>query len=293
MYLRNTISVGAFLCLVSVGVGRAEEKQDWPQFRGPTRDGISKETKWNPKALEGGAKVLWKANVGEGWSSVSVSGDKVFTMGWKDDQDTVYALNVKDGKEAWKYSYPCQKCDYAGPRATPVTDGKVVYSLSHAGDLFCLSAQDGKVIWKKNVVSELGASVPRWNLAGSPVIQGELLLVNAGESGMALNRKTGEKVWSSGAGPGGYSAPVVFKHEGKDCVAVFGAKAVYGVELATGRRLWSSAWETRYDVNAADPIFLDGKLFISSGYDRGCALLDIKGDQEMRFTLPWKAVITQ
>ena len=271
--------VGVLVGLASTSVGQVSEKQDWQQFRGPNRDGISKETAWNPKALEGGAKVLWKASVGAGWSSMSICGDKVFVMGWKDDQDTVYALNVKDGKEAWKYSYPCPKCSYEGPRATPVTDGKVVYSLSHAGDLFCLAIKDGAVVWKKNIVSEFGAQLPKWNLAGSPVIQGDLLLLNAGESGMALNRTTGEKVWTSGGGPGGYSAPVVFKADGKDCVAIFSAKAVYGVEFATGKKLWSSVWETKYDVNAADPIYSDGKVFISSGYDRGCALIDVKGDQ--------------
>ncbi len=270
-------AVGVLLGLAPVCFGQSADKQDWPQFRGPNGDGISRETGWNPNALAGGAKVLWNANVGEGWSSVTISGDKVFTMGWRDDSNTVYALNVKDGQVVWKHSYPSRKVDYPGPRATPVTDGKVVYSLGQGGEVLCLAARDGKLIWQKNIASDLGAKPPNWNFSASPVIQDDLLLINAGEYGMALNRKTGEVVWTSGAGPCGYSAPVVFKNEGKECVAVFGAKAVYGVELATGRKLWSMAWETSYDVNAADPIFSGGKMFISSGYNRGCALLDLAG----------------
>ncbi|MEI6218365.1 MAG: PQQ-binding-like beta-propeller repeat protein [bacterium] len=282
MYLRidPTVSVvGVMLGLAFASAGRADDKFDWPQFRGPDRDGISKETNWNPKALEGGAKTLWKFNVGEGWSSVSISGNKVFAMGWKDDQDTVYALDAKNGKELWKHSYPCKKFDYPGPRATPVTDGKVVYSLSHDGDLLCLGVDEGKVLWTTNILSGFGMANPHWHLAGSPVIQGDLLVINAGEYGLALNRNTGEKIWASGGGTGGYATPVVFKNGGKECVAIFGAKAIYGVELSTGRKLWSTGWETKYDINAADPIFSDGKLFISSGYDRGGALLDIRGDQ--------------
>jgi len=278
MFVKNGALV-VLLVLASASYGQTSEKQDWPQFRGPDRNGISMETKWNPKALQGGAKVLWKANVGEGWSSVAISGDKLFTMGWKGGQDTVCALNIKDGTTVWKYSYPSEKCDYTGPRATPATDGKVIYSLGAGGQISCLAAMDGKVLWKKNLVSEFGVSTPRWNLAGSPVIAGDLLLINAGECGLALNRKTGAKVWASGAGPGGYSTPVVFKQNGKECVAIFGAKAVYGLELATGRKLWSRKWETEYDVNAADPICSGSKVFISSGYDRGCALLDINGGQ--------------
>ena len=276
---RTACVAGVLFGLAAGSYGQATAQQDWPQFRGPDRDGISRETNWNPRALEGGAKILWKANVGEGWSGVSVWGDKVLTMGWKDGQDTVYALNATDGKTMWTHSHPSPKCQYQGPRATPVTDGEAVYTLSHGGDLFCLGIKDGGVTWKKNIVSEFGVLLPTWNLAGSPVIQGDLLLLNAGEHGMALNRKTGGKVWTSGAGPGGYSAPVVFRSGGKECVAIFGAKAIYGVELATGRKLWSSGWETRYDVNAADPICSDGQVFISSGYDRGCALIDVKGDQ--------------
>ena len=256
----------------------AAESFDWPQFRGPNHDGISRETTWNPKALSGEPKIAWKANVGQGWSSVSVCGDKLFTTGNVEDNDIVYALSVKDGKEVWRYSYACQAGNHAGPRSTPTTDGKVVYTLSRAGHLFCLSAADGKVIWQKSVLSELGAVNTMYGLAGSPVIYGDMLLLNVGETGVALDRMSGSTIWAS-RGKGGYSTPVVFKNGDKDCVALFSSKGLRLVEPETGKRLASSDWETHHDCNAADPIHLNGKIFISSGYDTGCALIDVSGDQ--------------
>ena len=256
----------------------AAQEEDWPQFRGPDRNGISKETKWNPKALSAGAKIIWKANVGLGWSTVSISGDKLLTMGNENNQDSVIALNVKDGKQVWKHSYDCKAGDYPGPRATPTIDGQQVYALSQDGRLLSLDLKTGKVKWEKNVIAEFGVKNAKWNLSGSPVVQGELLVINAGEHGLALNKQTGAKVWTSGEGPGGYACPVVYNNGNVECLAVFGRDAVFGVELKSGRKLWSSPWETEYDVNAADPIVEGGKLFISSGYKKGCTLLDVTGE---------------
>ncbi|OGV57958.1 MAG: hypothetical protein A2283_15415 [Lentisphaerae bacterium RIFOXYA12_FULL_48_11] len=265
-------------CLISALSGLSAERVDWPQFRGPNRDGISKENTWNPNALSSGPKIVWKINVGEGWSSVSIYGDKLFTMGNVNGKDIVYALNVKDGKEVWRHSYPCDAGNYSGPRTTPTTDGKVVYTLSRNGDLFCLNMTDGKVIWEKNVLRDGGGENITWGLAGSPVIYGDMLLINAGEAGVAMNCKNGAKIWSS-SGKGGYSTPVVFKKGGVDCVALFSSKGLCVVEAKSGKQVGFVNWETSYDVNAADPLPINDKLFISSGYNRGCALVDISGAQ--------------
>jgi outer membrane protein assembly factor BamB len=278
MRLRNKIVVGMIICLFVVNGTRAVDNFDWPQFRGPDRNGISKETAWNPGALSGGAKVAWKVNVGQGWSSVSICGDKLFTLGNVNDQDIVYALNVKDGKEIWRHIYPCRAGNYPGPRSTPATDGRVVYSISRDGEVSCLNIQDGKEIWKKNVLSAAGAENINWGIAGSPVIYGEMLICGAGDAGVAVNRKTGEKIWSS-SGQSGYATPVVFQHGDKDLVTVFGGKGLSVVEAKTGKKMNFTSWETKYDVNAADPIPFNGKIFISSGYGRGCALIDVSSTQ--------------
>ncbi len=262
---------------IVAGHAQGAEVYDWPQFRGANRDGISRETQWNPLALQGGVKILWKAEVGEGYSAVSIKGDRLFTMGHKDKSDTLYALSLKDGKALWKHSYPCEAGSYPGPRATPATDGKLVYSLSREGLLLCLDAATGAVKWSKDLMKEYGAVNLGWGFSGSPVIKGEKVLVNAGEYGVVLNRNTGAKVWSSPGGKGGYAAPVEFSGGGKECLALFGAKALYGVDLATGSKLWSFPWKTSYDVNAADPIVSDGLMFISSGYNNAGTVIDISG----------------
>ncbi len=262
---------------IVAGNAQGAEVYDWPQFRGANRDGISKETQWNPLALQGGVKILWKAEVGEGYSAVSIKGDRLFTVGNKDKADTLYALSLKDGKEIWSYSYPCEAGSYPGPRATPATDGKLVYSMSREGLLLCLDAGTGGVKWKKDLMKEFGAKNLTWGFSGSPVIKGDKVLVNAGEYGVVLNRNTGAKVWASPPGKGGYAAPVEFSVGGKECLALFGAKALYGVDLETGNKLWSFPWKTAHDINAADPIVSDGRMFISSGYNNAGTVLDITG----------------
>ena len=266
--------------LMATSQGLAAGQTDWPQFRGANQNGISTETQWNPQALSKGGKIAWKTNLGAGYASVAISGDRVFTVGNKENQDTVYALNLKDGTPLWKYSYACAAGgSFPGPRATPATDGKRVYTLSRDGQLFCLNADTGAVYWQKNLFTEFKAGNLKWGLSPSPIIKGNLLLLNACEYGIVLNRLTGEKIWASPAGIGGYAAPVLYSAGNTDCLAVFGAKALYGVELNTGKKLWSSNWETSYDVNASDPIPFNGKIFISSGYGKGAGVIDVTGPQ--------------
>ncbi|MEI6516970.1 MAG: PQQ-binding-like beta-propeller repeat protein [bacterium] len=264
---------------IMAGSVQGAEVFDWPQFRGANRDGISKETQWNPRALQNGAKLLWTAQLGKGYSAVAVKGDRLFTMGNKDNQDRVYALSLKDGKVLWTHSYPCDAGSYPGTRATPATDGSLVYTLSREGLLLCLDAGTGAVKWSKDLMKEFDAKPLGWGFAGSPVIKGDKILVNAGEYGVVLNRNTGAKVWASPGGVAGYAAPVEFTLGGKECLALFSSKGLYGVDLATGTKLWSYPWHTSYDVNAADPIVSDGRIFISSGYNSAGAVLDVRGPE--------------
>lgn len=260
-----------------VSTALATDKKDWPQFRGPNRDGIGREATWNPQALTNGGIVAWRAQVGNGYSSVVVAGNKAFTLGNKNNQDTLYALNLQDGRVIWQHSYPCNAGSYPGPRATPATDGTLVYTFSREGDVFCLDAVTGAIKWQQNVTREFKAKNLGWGFSASPVIKGDTLLLNACEHGLALNRLTGAKIWASPAGTGGYAAPLPYTLGGKECLAIFGAKALHGVDLHTGEKLWSIPWETSYDVNAADPIYHNGKIFISSGYGKGATVVDITG----------------
>jgi len=251
---------------------------DWPRWRGPDANGISKETGWTTRWPAEGPKRLWTAKVGIGFASFSVANGRVYTTGNTDNTDTIFCFDANTGKELWKHSYP-EKLDAkyyeGGTSATPTVDGDRVYSLSKRGELFCLEASKGTVIWSKNAAKELKAKLPTWGFAGSVFVERDMALLNVGTSGAALDKKTGNILWSSGADEAGYSTPVTFDLRGERGVALAGKKDVFTVRLKDGRELWRHPWKTKYDVNAADPIVSGNVMFISSGYGHGCALLDL------------------
>jgi len=135
--------------------------------------------------------------------------------------------------------------------------------------------KNGKVRWARHLVDAFGAEPPTWDFAGSPVVAGDRLILNAGQAGLALDKRTGARLWGSGRGPGGYAAPVLATLAGKPGVVIFGEEAVYGVDLASGSPLWSIDWRTGSNVNAADPVVFDGKVFVASAYNKGCAVFDV------------------
>jgi len=264
------------ICLgAAVGTVAAD---DWPIYRGPAHNGISAETGWfTPGASP---KVLWSADIGRSCSSIAVVGNRAYSMGNKADEDIVYCFDVANGKELWKYSYPAKlepKMYEGGPNATPTVDGKYVYTFSKRGKVLCLNAETGQKIWE----AQIKAKMPTWGFAGSVLPVGDKLILNAGPAGTALAKATGKVVWDSGTETGGYSTPVPVETGGNKAVVLFSAKSVVAVNVDDGKELWQYEWKTSYDVNAADPVMVDGgkKVFISSGYNHGCAMLDVSTGQ--------------
>jgi outer membrane protein assembly factor BamB len=249
---------------------------DWTRWRGPEGTGISAENDWKPLAVAS-PKVKWKMNVGVGHSSFSVAGKALYTMGNVAEKDIIYCLDAETGKETWRFSYPCASGNYKGTRATPVLDGDSLYTLGRDGDAHCLDAKTGKVKWQTNLMKQHGSAAGTWGMAGSPLILGAMVVYNARAAGLALDKATGKKVWETGGGPCGYASPVAFKLGAKECLAVFGNQEITVTDATNGKRVFSHPWKTQYDVNAADPVFFDNKLFITSGYEHGCALLDVSG----------------
>ena len=251
---------------------------DWPRFRGPDQNGISKETGVNAKVLEGGAKISWKASVGTGFASITVANGRVFAMGNADATDTVRCLDANTGAEIWKHSY-AEKLDpnlyEGGPNATPTVDGGQVFTLSKTGKALCLDAAKGTVVWDKNLAKDLGAKKPDWGFSGAVLIEGDLAIYNVGSAGTGLNKKTGEVVWKSGAGAAGYSQAIAF-NMGKDRLAIFmAASDAIALNPKTGVIAWSHPWKTDYDINAADPIISGNKVFVSSGYNHGASVFEV------------------
>ncbi|MGI8603354.1 MAG: PQQ-binding-like beta-propeller repeat protein [Verrucomicrobiales bacterium] len=250
---------------------------EWPHWRGPNHDGISKETDWQGK-WTGEPKALWRTKVGEGFSSMSIADGRVFTMGITARSEQVFCLDALTGREVWRHSWPSTfKAQFyeGGTSGTPTLEGDRVYVLGLSGELMALEASTGKPVWQKNLAQELKLKAGVWGFVGAPLVDGDRLILNAGTHGTAVDKKTGRVIWSSGTEDTGYSTPLPFEHGGRDLVALMGKENLFAVERATGRLVWKHPWKTKYDVNAADPILAEGQMLVSSGYGHGAALLSM------------------
>ena len=250
---------------------------DWPNWRGPDRNGTSKETGWNDH-WSGEPKIAWRTNVGLGFSSIIVAQGSAWTAGHADGHDTVFCFDASTGKERWKHSYPAELGDKyyeGGTTGTPTFAEDRIYWLSRWGDLFCFAAGDGKIVWSKNVATETGTKVPSWGFTGAPLVHEKLLILNVGEAGMAVDKSNGKIVWRSANQDAGYSTPLPMQR-GAQWLALLGSEKSYlAVDIATGKEAWRYRWLTQYGVNAADPIVDGNRVFISSGYGKGAALLEL------------------
>ena len=219
---------------------------------------------------------------------MAVEAGRLYTMGNNDNTDVVFCLDAATGTEIWQHTYPqslALRQFEGGPAGTPTVDGDKVYTLSHEGDLFCLAASDGKVLWRKNLPMDFDGSRPRWGYAGPPLVDGNLVIVDSGGVGastVALDKATGALKWKAGDDGAGYSSPVAFNLAGSRCVAVFKADALVGLNAADGQELWRFPWKTAYDINAATPLVLSDKIFITSGNATGCALLQVSPEKRLR-----------
>lgn len=266
--------VGIALLLGASSVFAADS--DWTHYRGPKYDGIVPNGSVNPDNL----KELWTASVGTGFSSLIVVDGMAYTMGNVDATDQVVALDVKTGKEMWKHTYPCAldpNLYEGGPNVTPTYDEGKIYTLSKEGHIFCLDAKSGKVIWKSH--TKAYSEPPTWGYSGAPTIYKDMVIFNVGRSGLALNKTNGKLVWKSPKGKPGYAPPMPFKRNNETVLAMFSGEGLSLVKPGNGEKIWSFPWKTEYDVNAAIPLIIDDKIFITSGYRRGGTMLEFSGDE--------------
>lgn len=258
--------------------------QDWPRYLGPDGSGMV-EGKIRTNWKEEKPKELWRKDLGKGCTSFAIAGEKVVVMGNKDNTDIVWCLDAATGKEIWTHKYP-EKLDpklyEGGPNATPSIDGDVVYTLSRTGNLFCLSMADGKPKWNVHYKKDFKGRVPDWGYSASPVVKGNLLycLPCADDGGLyALEKSTGKVSWKSGDDTKpGYATPVFFTHEGKELVAAFHGRQLVAYHLESkGKPVFDFGWRTSYDVNASNPQYHDGMMFLASGYGMGYVVIDVSG----------------
>jgi hypothetical protein len=259
----------------------AERGLDWPCWRGPERDGNSRERGWTWKWGTNGPAVLWRASVGKGFSSFAVADGWVYTLGNSQDADTVWCLAADTGVVRWRHTYPCasQPLSYeGGPSATPAVDGQRLYSFSKDGHLICLETATGRVAWSKKFDPwpfREGDWRNTWRYASSPLVAGDRVFLGLGQAGAAFAKQDGATVWESPPGHPGYSSPVPFRAGEVPGLVFFSGRSVIGVRRATGTTLWEIPWKTLWDLNAADPVVHGDRVFVSSGNGVGCALFDV------------------
>ena len=281
----SALIIGMCLSVIGTALCGTSRAADWPNYRGPDYNGFTKETNWKSDWGDSGPNVLWKKSVGIGFSSMAVADGCVYSMGntgKTGNTDVVYCFDAVTGEEKWTHSYPCPlepKYYEGGTLSTPTVDGDKVYTLSKMGSLFCLNAADGKVVWHKELNRDMGNELPTWHFSTSALIVGDMLVLNIGDAGLALNKNTGATIWENGKGKCGYATPVPFVMGGQRGLAIFAMDSIIAVEPDTGKKLWQFPWVTKNDVNAADPVIFDKYVFISSGYGRGCAMLEVNSGE--------------
>lgn len=263
---------------------KTTKSKEWHQFRGPNRDNISAETGLLKTWPAEGPKLLWTARgIGEGYSTVSLSDGRIFTMGNRDGSEMIFARDQKTGKELWAVKSGNEYHDGTGngPRGTPTVDGETVYALGANGDLTSLVAKDGKVNWRKNILTDFGGRNITWGICESVLIDGDKLICTPGGRGatvVALNKSTGRTIWRS-AVPGNprpsYASPIVATIGGVRQYVVFTSQGVIGVRAKDGRAMWGNNASSNGTANCSTPMLFKNAVFSASNYGKGGALVQL------------------
>ena len=270
-----------------IGSPPAPASAGWPQWLGPTRDARAPDGPFRADWDKTPPKELWNVPCGAGYSSIAVAEGKLYTLDKKGGKERVRCLDAADGKELWKYEYAAGQAgadaNYgSGPRATPSVDGNRVYTVGGAGKLLCLEAPPAaggkpRVLWEHDLLSEFNAPMPQWGVACSPLVDGDqVIVIPGGKNGAvaAFDKMSGGRRWAFGANPPGYSSPTAATVHGVRMIFAFTGDALLCLR-PDGQLMGSYAWATPNKGNIATPLVIDDYVFLSSGYNTGCALLRI------------------
>ncbi|HYG81256.1 MAG TPA: PQQ-binding-like beta-propeller repeat protein, partial [Pyrinomonadaceae bacterium] len=256
----------------------------WTDFRGPNRDGRYEELTVRASWPANGLPRLWKQPVGGGYASFVVGEGRAFTIEQRRAQEVVAAYDVETGRELWKHGWDAEFRESMGgdgPRATPTWHGGRVYALGAAGELRCLDAKTGRLIWNRNILKDNGAENLQWGMSASPLIVDDKVVVlpggRSGKSVVAYNRLTGAPVWRALDDEASYTSPMLVTLAGRRQILVVTASRVVGL-TEDGALLWEHPWSNSYSINVSQPIVAGpNRFFISAGYGKGAALIEVTG----------------
>lgn len=262
---------------------------DWPGWRGPDRDGKSKETGLLKQWPDGGPKLLWTAEgLGQGYSTVAVAKGTIYTTGMRKDGTGVLFAFDYDGKPKWNIPYgpEWKQRGHFGTRCTPTVDGDRIYVMSGMGTLICFETKDGKKAtkkWSVDTVKKFGGKVIGWGIAESVLIDGKNVICTPGGKGasvVALDKMTGKTVWTSKqwSEASAYCSPILIKRGKQRLIVTMTANHIVGLEAGTGKVVWKQPHETRYHINPISPVYQDGFIYATSGYGTGGQMLELSPD---------------
>lgn len=257
---------------------------DWPQWRGPNRDGLSPDTGLLKSWPEGGPKLVWKATgIGGGFGSVAIVGERIYLQGDQGAETAVSALELATGKLVWSTQFGKAGAPgwggFAGPRCTPSLDEGLLYAIGQFGEVGCFEAATGKLVWQKDYEKDFGGKRPEWGFSASPLVDGDQVLVTPGGDGgnvVALNKKTGALLWRSKDYTDNhhYASLIPVEIGGVRQYLQLTEQSVAGIAAKDGRLLWKTPRRGATAV-IPDPVYHDGHVYVTSGYGIGCHLFKI------------------
>lgn len=259
-------------------------KNYWTNYRGPNRDGRYEERPVLNSWPANGLTPMWKQPVGLGYASFSIADGRAYTIEQRRQQEVVAAYDINTGRELWTQGWNAAYTDTTGdgPRTTPTWDNGRLYALGATGELRCLDANTGKVFWGKNILSENRAQNLQWAMAASPLVVDDKVIVlpggSSGNSVVAYNKMTGAPVWKAQNDRQAYVSPMLVTLSGRRQILVVSATRAMGLTPEDGSLLWSYPWDTDNGINCSQPIIVsDNRFFISAGYGKGAALVEVTG----------------
>lgn len=269
--------------------------EDWPQWRGPQRDGV-----WQAEGIvtelpDGQIPLVWSTEIGPGYSGPTVAGGKVYVMDRTNTDERIICLESATGKEVWIHKYPAEyTVSYkAGPRASVTIDQGVAFAVGAMGHFHCLDANTGKVIWQRDLRSEYDIQMPIWGIASSPLIyKDSVILQVSGANGacmVAFNKSSGKEVWRALDERAGYSSPIMIQQAGQDVLVCWTGESLSGLDPNSGKVHWMHPMLPRnMPIGITTPVFDRQRVFVSSFYD-GSLMINTPKD-ELKSTVVWRAI---
>ncbi len=264
----------------------AKASAEWPRWRGPNRDGVSSEADIVRVWPTAGPPVLWEQPVGVGYASFAVAAGRIVTTFQDGDSEAVVAYDADTGKERWRFRHPAHYRNNFGdgPRATPTIDGDYIYSLGGTGVFHCLKASPDadavERVWSLDLVKVFDARTPMWGFSHSPLIDGDRIYIMPGgpngNSLAALDKKTGDILWKKHSDEASYASPIAATFADQKQILFLTGTRLIAVDPDSGNELWDYPWHVENNANIATPIVIGDYVFISSGYNKGCAVLKIE-----------------